>query len=136
MEANGSNAGFGGTDFSLCAFPPVRKPKSQAEQVAEICVSSPSGVKTPEENADFMSCLKARPTKLKTFSATCEACATRPRRNARIRIRRKIPLLSVAGFVEAARCLGGQFLSGTYLLVGYLIPGKTGDPSADRKSVV
>src|SRR5467141_2487798 len=83
MQANGSNAGFGGTDFSLCAFPPVRKPKSQAEQVAEICVSGPSGVKTPEENADFMSCLsflrqdkKARPTKLKTFSATCEACAT------------------------------------------------------------
>src|SRR5256885_3772336 len=48
----------------------------QASQVAEICVSAPSGVKTPEENADFMSCLKARPTKLKTFSATCEACAT------------------------------------------------------------
>ena len=44
-----------------------------AEQVAEICVFGPSGVKTPEENADFMSCLKARPTKLKTFSATCEA---------------------------------------------------------------
>src|SRR6267143_1992811 len=83
MSANGSNAGFGGTDFSLCAFPPVRKPKSQAEQVAEICVSGPSGVKTPKENADFMSCLsflrqdkKAGPTKLKTFSATCEACAT------------------------------------------------------------
>src|SRR5467141_2410599 len=76
MQANGSNAGFGGTDFSLCAFPPVRKPKSQAEQVAEICVSGPSGVKTPEENADFMSCLKARHTKLKTFSATSEACAT------------------------------------------------------------
>src|SRR5712664_344098 len=69
-------AGFGSTDFSLWAFPLVRKPKSQAEQVAEICVSGPSGVKTPEENADFMSCLKARPTKLKTFSATCEACAT------------------------------------------------------------
>src|SRR6266704_1514674 len=27
----------------------------------------PSGVKTPEENAAFMSCLKARPTKLKSF---------------------------------------------------------------------
>src|SRR5467141_4573079 len=85
MQANGSNAGFGGTDFSLCAFPPVRKPKSQAEQVAEICVSGPSGVKTPEENADFMSCLsflrqdkKARPTKLKTFSAACEAAPTTP----------------------------------------------------------
>ena len=50
-----------------------------AIQAAEICVSGPSGVKTPEENADFMSCLKARPTKLKTFSATCEACATCPR---------------------------------------------------------
>src|SRR6266436_7359122 len=47
-----------------------------AIQVVETCVSGPSGVKTPEENADFMSCLKARPTKLKTFSATCEACAT------------------------------------------------------------
>jgi hypothetical protein len=44
-----------------------------AIQVAEICVSGPSGVKTPEENADFMSCLKARPTKLKTFSAACIA---------------------------------------------------------------
>src|SRR5712664_1739269 len=51
-----------------------------AIQAAETCVSGPSGVKTPEENADFMSCLKARPTKLKTFSATCEACATRSRR--------------------------------------------------------
>src|SRR6266513_1788876 len=48
------------------------KSASAAEQVAEICVFGPSGVKTPEENADFMSCLKARPTKLKTFSATCE----------------------------------------------------------------
>jgi hypothetical protein len=38
--------------------------------------------------------------------------------------------LSVAGFVEAARCLGGQFLSGTYLLAGYLIPGRIADPSA------
>src|SRR5712691_9716347 len=103
---------------------------SAAKQVAEKCSFRPSGVKTPEENAAFMSCLKARPTKLKTFSATCKACATRPRRNARIRIRRKIPLLSVAGFVEAARCLGGQFLSGTYLLGGYLIPGRTADPSA------
>src|SRR5216684_1215858 len=47
-----------------------------AEQVAEKCGFRPSGVKTPEENADFMSCLKARPTKLKTFSTTCEARAT------------------------------------------------------------
>ena len=51
-----------------------------AIQAAETCVSGPSGVKTPEENADFMSCLKARPTKLKAFSATCEACATKPLR--------------------------------------------------------
>ena len=49
-----------------------------AEQVAEIRVSGPSGVKTPEENADFMSRLKARPTKLKTFSAACEAAPTTP----------------------------------------------------------
>ena len=47
-----------------------------AIQAAETCGSGPSGVKTPEENADFMSYLKARPTKLKTFSATCGACAT------------------------------------------------------------
>jgi hypothetical protein len=38
--------------------------------------------------------------------------------------------LSVAGFVEAARCLGGQFLSGAYLLAGYPIPGRIADPSA------
>jgi len=44
-----------------------------AEQVAEKCGFRPSGVKTPEENAAFMSCLKARPTKLKSFSAACEA---------------------------------------------------------------
>jgi hypothetical protein len=51
-----------------------------AIQVAEICVSGPSGVKTPEENADFMSCLKARPTKLKTFSATCIAAGRKKAR--------------------------------------------------------
>src|SRR5713226_5848417 len=38
-----------------------------ASQVAEKCGFRPSGVKTPEENAAFMSCLKARPTKLKSF---------------------------------------------------------------------
>jgi hypothetical protein len=43
-----------------------------AEQVAENSGFGPSGVKTPEENEDFMSCLKARPTKLETFSASCE----------------------------------------------------------------
>src|SRR5712664_359606 len=68
------------TDFSLCSPVNKKNQPTQAEQVAEICVSAPSGVKTPEENADFMSCLKARPTKLKTFSATCEACATCARR--------------------------------------------------------
>jgi hypothetical protein len=31
-----------------------------------------SGVKTPEENADFKSCLKARPTKPTSYSAACE----------------------------------------------------------------
>jgi len=51
-----------------------------AIQVAEICVSGPSGVKTPEENADFMSCLKARPTKLKTFSAACIAAGRKKAR--------------------------------------------------------
>jgi hypothetical protein len=60
---------------------------TQDEQVAEIYVSGPSGVKTPEENADLMSCLKARPTKLKTFSATCEACATGPRRTCAVTAR-------------------------------------------------
>ncbi len=44
-----------------------------AEQVAEKCSLRPSGVKTPEEKAAFMSCLKARPTKLKSFSASCGA---------------------------------------------------------------
>src|SRR6266852_4836636 len=44
-----------------------------ASQVAEKCSFRPSGVKTPEENAAFMSCLKARPTKLKSFSAACSA---------------------------------------------------------------
>jgi hypothetical protein len=34
-----------------------------------------SGVKTPEENADFTSFLKARPTKLQCFSAACSAVA-------------------------------------------------------------
>ena len=31
-----------------------------------------SGVKTPEENVTFKSCLKARPTKPKNSSAACE----------------------------------------------------------------
>jgi hypothetical protein len=31
-----------------------------------------SGVKTPEKNTNFMSCLKARPTKFKSFSTACE----------------------------------------------------------------
>ncbi len=46
---------------------------SAAKQVAEKCGFRPSGVKTPEENATCMSCLKARPTKLKSFSAACKA---------------------------------------------------------------
>src|SRR5713226_140654 len=50
-----------------------------AEQAAGKCVFTPSGVKTPEENANFMSCLKARPTKLKSFSASCEAATHKDR---------------------------------------------------------
>src|SRR5713226_694238 len=46
---------------------------SAAKQVAGKCGFKPSGVKTPEENAAFMSCLKARPTKLRSFSAACKA---------------------------------------------------------------
>src|SRR5258706_7476065 len=42
-----------------------------AIQAAETFVSGPSGGKTPVENADFMSWLKARPTQPKTFFATC-----------------------------------------------------------------
>jgi hypothetical protein len=47
--------------------------ESAAEEAGERCRFGSSGVKTPEENATFMSCLKARPTILGTFSATCEA---------------------------------------------------------------
>jgi hypothetical protein len=39
-----------------------------AKQATEKCAFRPSGVKTPEENIHFMSCLKARPTKLRIFS--------------------------------------------------------------------
>src|SRR5882762_178778 len=46
---------------------------SAAKVVAEKFALRPSGVKTPQENAGLMSCLKARPTKLKTFSATSKA---------------------------------------------------------------
>src|SRR6266704_1282150 len=46
---------------------------SVAKREAEKWPFGPSGVKTPEGNADFMSCLKARPTKRETFSATCKA---------------------------------------------------------------
>src|SRR5258708_21214692 len=49
----------------------LRPSNVAAGQVAEIRVFRPSGVKTPEEKAAFMSCLKARPTKLKSFSASC-----------------------------------------------------------------
>jgi hypothetical protein len=56
-------------------LPVVPKPgiASAAEQLAEKCALGPSGVKPPKENADFMSCLKARPTKLRSFSAACGA---------------------------------------------------------------
>jgi hypothetical protein len=56
-----------------CAGEPQQRIASAAKQVAEKCSFGPSGVKTPEENADFMSRLKARPTKLETFSAACKA---------------------------------------------------------------
>jgi hypothetical protein len=48
-------------------------PNGAAEQAAEKCAFRPSGVKTSEENIDFMSCLKAQPTKHRTFSGACEA---------------------------------------------------------------
>src|SRR6266852_2271259 len=51
---------------------------SVAKREAEKWPFGPSGVKTPEGNADFMSCLKARPTNLETFSATCEAATHEP----------------------------------------------------------
>jgi hypothetical protein len=38
------------------------------------CGKMPSGVETPEENADFMSCLKARPTKHETFFRMLFGC--------------------------------------------------------------
>ena len=47
-------------------------PKS-ALHVVEKYTFGPSGVKTLEGKADFMSCLKARPTKRETFSAACFA---------------------------------------------------------------
>src|SRR5260370_17251806 len=46
---------------------------SVAKREAEKWPFGPSGVKTPPENADFMSCLKARPTKRETFSAASSA---------------------------------------------------------------
>ena len=52
---------------SMCVVQPA------AKEVAEKCGFRPSGVKTPDESADIMSCLKARPTKLNTFSATSKA---------------------------------------------------------------
>jgi len=60
-------AGFGSTDFSLCAFPLVRKPKSHRLKPvlldrAAFTLCLHAVVKTPEENADFISCLKARLT--------------------------------------------------------------------------
>jgi len=49
-----------------------------AEVAAEKFAFRPSGVKTPQEIAGLMSCLKAQPTKLKTFSATSEAATHKP----------------------------------------------------------
>src|SRR6267143_2470324 len=71
-------AGFGSTDFSLCAFPLVRKPKSHRLKPvlldrAALTLCLHAVVKTPEENADFISRLKARPTKFKSVSEACLA---------------------------------------------------------------
>jgi hypothetical protein len=41
--------------------------ESPAKQVAEKCVINPSGVKTPGQNADFMSWLKARSQNARIF---------------------------------------------------------------------
>ena len=73
-------SGFGSTDFSLCAFPLVRKPKSHRLKPvlldrAALTLCLHAVVKTPEENADFISCLKARPIKLRSFSEACLAGA-------------------------------------------------------------
>src|SRR5260370_24191601 len=46
---------------------------ANAEEAAGKCLFGPSGVKTPEGNAVPLSCLKARPARLPTFSAMCEA---------------------------------------------------------------
>src|SRR6266478_1826921 len=68
------------SDSNHSAEEPQPDSTSAAKQVAEKCAFRPSGVKTPDESADFMSCLsflrqdeKARPTKLKSFSVTCTA---------------------------------------------------------------
>ncbi len=46
-----------------------------AFHLAEKCRFGASGVKTPEEDGPSLSCLKARPTKLKNFSSICLAIA-------------------------------------------------------------
>jgi hypothetical protein len=71
---------FGSTDFSLCAFPLVRKPKSHRLKPvlpdrAALTLCLHVVVKSPEENADFIACLKALPIKLKSFSEACLAAA-------------------------------------------------------------
>jgi hypothetical protein len=58
---------------SRLQWPAKAKQASTAKSAAEKCGFGPSGVKTPEENADIMSCLKARPTKRKSFSAAFRA---------------------------------------------------------------
>src|SRR6267378_5889981 len=70
--ASRCEAGFGSTDFSLWAFPLVRKLKSHRLKPvpldrAALTLCLHAVVETPEENADFISCLKARPTKFKIF---------------------------------------------------------------------
>jgi hypothetical protein len=49
-----------------------RAPRNKFYAAAGKYVSGSSGVKTPEESAASMSCLKARPTKLLTTHKSCD----------------------------------------------------------------
>src|SRR6266704_5672950 len=68
-----ASTAFAGFDFGAAVWPMLATGEARmatsiaAEQAGGKCVFRPSGVKTPEESADFMSCLKARPTKLESF---------------------------------------------------------------------
>src|SRR5258708_1487844 len=62
---------FPPTGSSLNGWNSLDQRRPLSSQAAEKCVFRPAGVKTPEEYVGFMSRLKARPTKLEAFSATC-----------------------------------------------------------------